>query len=337
MQDHRGAGGHEEQRHPPDEERRRRLDQRDRDEPRVQRAGEEQHPHHAPGQRQPRGARGELPRAPQSADHGEAGGEAGGSHAAEGNASAHPGRRDTIRHGGWGDRLPAAAHHVGHPLVIFCGVSESLTHTRRHPITSPSSAIPLLLAAARFAAEKHEQQRRKGGDQVPYINHPIGVAHLLTEIGGVTDPEVLAAALLHDTIEDTDTTDDELRACFGDRITALVLELTDDKGLEQAERKERQVRDVPHKSAEARCIKLADKASNVHDIAFRPPANWSWARRAEYLDWAERVVRACGATNPALERHFAETLAAGRAQLDSERSSTREAATGDPCAGQTGL
>lgn len=143
--------------------------------------------------------------------------------------------------------------------------------------------------------------------------------------------------MLHDTIEDTDTTDAELRARFGDRITALVLEMTDDTGLEKAERKERQVRDAPRKSAEARCIKLADKASNVHDIAFRPPANWSWARRAEYLDWAERVVGACGATNPGLERHFAETLAAGRAQLASERASMGETAAGDPRAGRTRL
>jgi guanosine-3',5'-bis(diphosphate) 3'-pyrophosphohydrolase len=187
------------------------------------------------------------------------------------------------------------------------------------PITSSQSPIPLLLAAAHFAAEKHEQQRRKGGDQVPYINHPIRVAHLLAHTGGITDPDVLAAALLHDTIEDTETSADELRAHFGERITDLVLEMSDDKGLEKAERKARQERDAPHKSLEARCIKLADKASNVHDIAFRPPATWRWERRAEYLDWAERVVAACGPTNAALERHFAETLAAGRAQLAAER------------------
>ncbi|HEY0995498.1 MAG TPA: HD domain-containing protein [Gemmatimonadaceae bacterium] len=204
------------------------------------------------------------------------------------------------------------------PHIIQC---PRWTHPHPEaPITTSAPAIPLLLAAAHFAAERHEQQRRKGGDQVPYINHPIRVAHLLAETGGITDPDVLAAALLHDTIEDTDTTAGELRARFGDRITALVLEMSDDKGLEKGERKARQVRDAPHKSAEARCIKLADKTANVHDIAFRPPANWSWERRAEYLDWAERVVGACGATNPALERLFGETLAAGRAQLASERA-----------------
>jgi guanosine-3',5'-bis(diphosphate) 3'-pyrophosphohydrolase len=164
--------------------------------------------------------------------------------------------------------------------------------------------LPLILQAACFAAERHRTQLRKGAESTPYINHPLEVARILVDEGGVTDPEVIAAALLHDTIEDTETTPDELRARFGERVTDLVLELTDDKALPKETRKLLQIRHAPHKSAGAALVKLADKIANVRDIVDRPPAHWALGRRVEYLGWARRVVESLPAANPLLEACF---------------------------------
>jgi len=170
----------------------------------------------------------------------------------------------------------------------------------------------MLLTAARFAAEKHRAQRRKDAEASPYINHPIAVAAALAD-AGVTDPAILAAALLHDTIEDTDTTAAELEECFGSAVRGLVEEMTDDKSLEKAVRKELQVEHAPHASAGARMIKLADKICNVRDVAASPPPDWPVARRAEYLDWSARVVAGCRGCQPALEALFDRELARARA------------------------
>jgi guanosine-3',5'-bis(diphosphate) 3'-pyrophosphohydrolase len=167
----------------------------------------------------------------------------------------------------------------------------------------------MLLRAASFAADKHRSQRRKDADASPYINHPLLVARLLAEEGGVTDPEVLCAALLHDTIEDTATTADELREVFGERITSIVLEVTDDKTLPKAERKRLQVEHAVSLSHEAKLIKLADKIANVRDITHSPPADWSASRKAEYIAWATSVVNALRGINAGLEATFQRLLA----------------------------
>lgn len=151
----------------------------------------------------------------------------------------------------------------------------------------------LILKAAQFAAEKHRNQRRKDVDASPYINHPLGLASVLAVEGGVENPETICAALLHDTIEDTDTTVEELSALFGDRITGIVLEVTDDKSLDKAVRKEEQIRHAPHISPEAKLVKLADKICNLRDILASPPADWSAGRKSDYFDWANRVVAGC--------------------------------------------
>ena len=78
----------------------------------------------------------------------------------------------------------------------------------------------LILRAIDFAARKHRDQRRKDEEASPYINHPISVSLLLADIGGIADAEVLSAAILHDTLEDTDTTTEELEAVFGMRIAS---------------------------------------------------------------------------------------------------------------------
>ena len=173
-----------------------------------------------------------------------------------------------------------------------------------------ADAIGLILKAARFAAEKHRNQRRKDAEASPYINHPISLADLLANEAGVTDPVVICGALLHDTVEDTETTAEELRAEFGDQITRVVLDVTDDKNIkDKAQRKQLQIDHAPHICPQAKLVKLADKICNLRDIVGAPPANWSVARRVEYFEWAGRVVDGVRGTHPRLEAIFDQTYA----------------------------
>jgi guanosine-3',5'-bis(diphosphate) 3'-pyrophosphohydrolase len=150
--------------------------------------------------------------------------------------------------------------------------------------------LALLLKALAFAAHKHRDQRRKDADASPYINHPIALADVLVNEGGVHDVEVVCAALLHDTVEDTATTHEELVNAFGARVARIVAEVTDDKRLAKAERKRLQIEHAPHLSREAKLVKLADKICNLRDVAERPPAGWDLRRRREYFEWAKRVI-----------------------------------------------
>lgn len=177
----------------------------------------------------------------------------------------------------------------------------------RHPADAA-----LLLLALQFSADKHRDQRRKDESASPYINHPIAVASVLANVGGVTDISVLVAAILHDTIEDTRTRADEIGACFGREVRLLVEEVTDDKSLVKAERKRLQVEHAPRLSLGAKLIKLADKICNVVDVTHTPPTNWSMERRQDYLDWTERVVAGCRGCNLWLERRYDEVLRQGR-------------------------
>ena len=170
----------------------------------------------------------------------------------------------------------------------------------------------LILNAADFAAYKHRNQKRKDEEKTPYINHPIAVARAISEIGNVEDPEVLAAALLHDTLEDTKTTPEELIDKFGERVCNLVQEVTDDKTLPKLERKQRQIEHAKEISGDAALIKLGDKISNVTDITKTPPTNWDNMRRLEYFEWAEKVINNCPKVNEALENHFAEVVRKGK-------------------------
>jgi len=154
----------------------------------------------------------------------------------------------------------------------------------------PEINLAPLLKALSFAAHKHRDQRRKDAEASPYINHPIALAEVLAGEGGVTDLEVLAAALLHDTIEDTATTGEELAREFGARIAAMVAEVTDDTKLPKAERKRLQIEHAAQLSDGAKLVKLADKICNLRDVAERPPAQWDLARRREYFEWAKRVI-----------------------------------------------
>ena len=166
------------------------------------------------------------------------------------------------------------------------------------------SELGLLLRALSFAAHKHRDQRRKDVQASPYINHPIALADVLVNEGGVTDVEVLCAALLHDTVEDTATTHEELVDAFGARVARIVAEVTDDKTLPKADRKRLQVEHAARLSPEAKLVKLADKICNLRDVAERPPASWDLARRREYFDWAKQVVDGLRGAHPRLEAAF---------------------------------
>jgi len=148
----------------------------------------------------------------------------------------------------------------------------------------------LLFEALAFAAHKHRAQRRKDVEASPYINHPIALARTLAVEGGIGDTKTLIAAVLHDTVEDTDTTFEEIRAMFGAKVADVVREVTDDKTLEKADRKRLQIEHAPHMSKRAALVKLADKTSNLRDVATSPPRGWSLERKREYFDWAKAVV-----------------------------------------------
>ncbi len=158
--------------------------------------------------------------------------------------------------------------------------------------------------AVAFAADKHRTQRRKDADASPYINHPISLANVLANEGGITDAAILCAAVLHDTIEDTQTTPAELEQVFGKEITSIVLDVTDDKSLDKASRKQKQIEHAPHISREAKLVKLADKISNLRDILSSPPADWPAERKKAYFDWASKVVDGVRGVHPELEAVF---------------------------------
>jgi guanosine-3',5'-bis(diphosphate) 3'-pyrophosphohydrolase len=173
----------------------------------------------------------------------------------------------------------------------------------------PSYDISRVIRAIEFAAKKHRMQRRKDSDASPYINHPIALMHVLCIDGGIRDPRILAAAALHDTIEDTETTPAELIAEFGADVADLVVEMTDDKSLPKMERKRLQIEHARHMSRDGALVKLADKICNLRDIAASPPENWSLERRIEYFDWAKAVVDGLPRVNSRLLKMFEEAYA----------------------------
>jgi (p)ppGpp synthase/HD superfamily hydrolase len=187
--------------------------------------------------------------------------------------------------------------------------------TAPQPSGGGISELAQLLTALQFAARKHRTQKRKDAEASPYINHPIEVATILAT-HGVTDMATLVAAVLHDTIEDTRTTPEELEQQFGPEVRAIVLEVTDDKRLPRAERKRLQIEHARHRSPRAKLVKLADKIANVRDVTAMPPAGWDVARRREYLDWTEQVVEGCRGSHAALEDYYDDVLRSGRAALD---------------------
>ena len=174
---------------------------------------------------------------------------------------------------------------------------------------------PKFLSALSFAAYKHRNQRRKDTAKTPYINHPIAVANILLNEAGITDEVVLISAILHDTVEDTETSFEELEQQFGTQIKEIVAEVTDDKSLSKAERKQAQIEHASHLSDHAQLVKLADKTANLRDMANTPPDGWESSRIANYLEWGKQVVDQIRGRHATLEKLFDTAYAAGKAQL----------------------
>jgi GTP diphosphokinase / guanosine-3',5'-bis(diphosphate) 3'-diphosphatase len=166
------------------------------------------------------------------------------------------------------------------------------------------NSCSLILRAATFAANRHHDQRRLGHEDMSYVNHPFAVASALCDEGGVTDVELLAAALLHDTIEDTATTQEDLSRTFGARIAGIVAEMTDNKKLSKAQQKRVQLDDAAQASQDAQQLKIADKLCNLRDIIEGPPADWPLFRKNQYFDWAKAVVDQVRGANPGLAEKF---------------------------------
>lgn len=178
--------------------------------------------------------------------------------------------------------------------------------------TSPSR----ILRAVAFAADRHRFQRRKDDASSPYINHPIEVAQVLVIEAGVDDETTLIAALLHDTVEDTETTIEEIRELFGPAVAAVVAEVTDDTSLPRNERRRIQLERAGGVSHEAKLVKIADKISNIRDVASRPPTGWTLERRREYVLWAASVAHECAGVVPKLDELAEKELNRAIATLD---------------------
>ncbi|KAI6656582.1 Guanosine-3',5'-bis(diphosphate) 3'-pyrophosphohydrolase MESH1-like [Oopsacas minuta] len=170
------------------------------------------------------------------------------------------------------------------------------------------NSIGVIIKATNFAAIKHKDQRRKDAAKTPYINHPIGVANILIEEGKVTDPAVIQAAILHDTVEDTDTTLEEIELIFGAEVRCLVDEVSDDKSLPKLERKMNQIKKSPKKSSKAKLVKLADKLYNLRDLAEQVPEGWEEDRVKEYFLWSAHVIKGMLGSNECLEKEIAKVL-----------------------------
>lgn len=173
--------------------------------------------------------------------------------------------------------------------------------------------LQIFIDALKFASEKHLEQRKKGCEMIPYVNHLINVAHILFH-SGETDYEVLSAALLHDILEDTNTSENELQILFGKRVKNLVIELTDNMKLTYEDRMIKQMKKAPMLSSDAKKIKIADKIANISDF-LTYDFTWSHERKVKYLEWSQKIVEGCRGVDPGLEYQFDEIISKGNKML----------------------
>lgn len=166
------------------------------------------------------------------------------------------------------------------------------------------SDVNTILRTLNFAAIAHRDQRRKGLSQVPYINHLIEVAYLMTDVAKVEDCELIQAALLHDVLEDTPVTEEDLHAQFNTRVVELVKTVSDDKKMSLKERRQQQIEHLKHAAIEARLIKLADICSNILSV----PESWNKERKQSYIDWIEQVADLCTVASTPLAQEYIRRL-----------------------------
>ena len=176
------------------------------------------------------------------------------------------------------------------------------------------SGLRLVSEAADLAARRHNGMARRGRGSEPYINHLAEVANILAEVTDGDDAELIAAGWLHDTVEDTGVTREKLAQEFGERVAALVMEVTDDMSLPKTKRREMQIESAPHKSPNAKLIKIADKISNIRARIHSDPTAEQRADLTDYVDWAEQVVAGCRGVNVALDRLFDDTVKLARSR-----------------------
>jgi (p)ppGpp synthase/HD superfamily hydrolase len=167
----------------------------------------------------------------------------------------------------------------------------------------------LLLDSISFAADKHKLQRRKGTLKIPYINHPVKVCRFISACGEV-NMDLLVAAVLHDVVEDTDTSEKEISDKYGNKVASIVMEVTDNMALPKKKRKELQITKASQLSREAKIIKIADKASNIEDILIYPLL-WTKSRKLEYIEWSYMVFQGCKGQNNLLDEKFLEVYSKG--------------------------
>jgi (p)ppGpp synthase/HD superfamily hydrolase len=187
-------------------------------------------------------------------------------------------------------KVAELAHDNKTVMKNFDAFAEILNSAYRKEKSMTVQEIQQICSALEFAADKHRLQTRKNPEKTPYISHPIGVAYNLMSVGEVRDSSIIMGALLHDTVEDTQTTFEEIEAKFGKQVTGYVRELTDDRSLAKEARKRLQVINASNRSKGAAQIKLADKLYNLNDLFINPPDDWTQARIDRYYEWAQSVV-----------------------------------------------
>ncbi len=192
-------------------------------------------------------------------------------------------------------------HHSANNSAVLDTYNETVNSWSEYANRSGKQwKLEMLLKAVEYAAEKHEGQTRKDAEKTPYIIHPIGVAKLLWEVGNIRNVNVLTAALLHDTLEDTDATEQEIEVLFGSRVLYTVKEVTNDPSLSSQENKERQIEHAPTMSLDGQLVKLADRLYNVRDLN-PPPPSWSDEKVNEYYGWGEKLLEVLRGTNEGVE------------------------------------
>jgi len=150
-----------------------------------------------------------------------------------------------------------------------------------------SGTVARLHEAVDFAAAHHGDQRRPTG--APYMEHPLEALEVLVRGAGVTDPEILCAAVLHDVVEDTGGTLEEISAAFGPRVAELVGWVTIPEpgpGQDRVSVKEEYLRGLRRAPRDAILVKLADRASNAQTLRNLPQAR----QRAYYAQTVEHIV-----------------------------------------------
>jgi guanosine-3',5'-bis(diphosphate) 3'-pyrophosphohydrolase len=168
-------------------------------------------------------------------------------------------------------------------------------------------ALKDFIYAFTFAAGKHKSQLRKGEQNIPYINHPIEVTNLLSETVGTDDLVLLTAAILHDTLEDTNTSLSEIDSYFGREVLTIIQEVTDDMMLHKSSRKAKQIENAHNLSKRAKLIRVADKTCNVLDIV-KTKYHWSNAQKRNYVKWSMQVVERCKGINKKLDKAFTDAV-----------------------------